>query len=108
MAARMWTSFVTDLNPNGHGGEFVLSIDWRPILVYCRPLYQSIILTRGGMQYRTSPSGLAIHPKLQTLFSGFLGMRAMWKLIPIVRRGWSLLIVLHAESGLAGLILAAV
>lgn len=24
MAARMWTSFVTDLNPNGHGGEFFL------------------------------------------------------------------------------------
>jgi hypothetical protein len=24
MAARMWTSFVTDLNPNGHGGESVL------------------------------------------------------------------------------------
>lgn len=24
MAARMWTSFVADLNPNGHGGEFVL------------------------------------------------------------------------------------
>jgi hypothetical protein len=22
MAARMWTSFVTDLDPNGHGGEF--------------------------------------------------------------------------------------
>lgn len=21
MAARMWTSFVTDLDPNGHGGE---------------------------------------------------------------------------------------
>jgi len=22
LAARMWTSFVTDLDPNGHGGEF--------------------------------------------------------------------------------------
>jgi hypothetical protein len=21
--ARMWTSFVTDLDPNGHGGEFI-------------------------------------------------------------------------------------
>jgi hypothetical protein len=23
VAARMWTSFVTDLNPNGHGGTFL-------------------------------------------------------------------------------------
>lgn len=45
MAARMWTSFVTDLNPNGHGGEFVLLMDCRPLLVYRRPLYQSIVLT---------------------------------------------------------------
>lgn len=22
LAARMWTSFATDLNPNGHGGMF--------------------------------------------------------------------------------------
>jgi triacylglycerol lipase len=35
MAARMWTSFVADLNPNGHGGEPVLY----PKILCLKPLY---------------------------------------------------------------------